>query len=106
MQTSAGKMIIKIFEDYNADVKKLIGIDYSKSTWTKYDRTKRFAQEFIQWKYKSDDIHIRQLNFDFVTQFELWLKTVRKCGHNTSLKYISILKMIILYCKDNQWLRS
>ncbi len=99
-----GKMIIKIFEDYNADVKKLIGIDYSKSTWTKYDRTQRFAQEFIRWKYKSDDIHIRQLNFDFVNQFELWLKTIRKCCHNTSLKYISILKMIILYCKDNQWL--
>lgn len=55
-----GKMIIKIFEDYNADVKKLIGIDYPKSTWTKYDRTQRFAQEFITWKYKSDDIHIRQ----------------------------------------------
>lgn len=31
------KMLIKIFEDYNADVKKLTGIDYSESTWTKYD---------------------------------------------------------------------
>ena len=98
------KMLIKIFEDYNADVKKLIGIDYSESTWTKYDRTKRFTQEFTKWKYKTDDIHIRQLNFDFVTQFELWLKTVRKCCHNTALKYISILNMIVLYCKDNQWL--
>lgn len=97
------KMLLKIFEDYNADIKKLIGIDYSKSTWTKYDRTKRFAQEFIRWKFKTDDIHIRQLNFDFVTQFEIWLKTVRKCCHNTSLKYISILKMIILYCLDHQW---
>lgn len=98
------KMLIKIFENYNVDVKKLIGIDYSKSTWTKYDRTKRFTQEFILWKYKTDDIHIQQLNFDFVNQFELWLKTIRKCCHNTSLKYISILKMIIFYCKDNQWL--
>jgi len=98
------KMLIKIFEDYNADVKKLIGIDYSKSTWTKYDRTKRFTQEFTRWKFKTDDIHIRQLNFEFVTQFELWLKTVRKCCHNTSLKYISILKMIILHCIDHQWL--
>ena len=98
------KMLIKIFEDYMADVKKLIGIDYSKSTWTKYERSKRFAQEFIRWKYHVDDIHIRQLNFDFVNQYELWLKTIRKCCHNTSLKYISILKMIIFYCKDNQWL--
>jgi len=98
------KMLIRIFEDYNADVKKLIGIDYSQSTWTKYDRTKRFTQEFIQWKYKVDDIHIRQLNFEFVTQCELYYKTVRKCCHNTTLKYISILKMVILYCIANQWL--
>ena len=48
------KMLIKIFED--SDVKKLIGIDYSESTWTKYDRTKRFTQEFIVWNHKSDDI--------------------------------------------------
>jgi len=98
------KMLIKIFEVYNGDVMKLIGIDYSKSTWTKYDRTKRFTQEFIAWKFRMDDIHIRQLNFNFVTQFELWLKTVRKCCHNTSLKYISILKMIVLHCLDHQWL--
>lgn len=98
------KMLIKIFEDYNADVKKLVGIDYSNSTWTKYDRTKRLTQEFIRWKYKTDDIHIKQLDFEFVTQCQLWYKTIRKCGHNTTLKYISILKMIILYCMDNQWL--
>jgi hypothetical protein len=47
------KMLIKLFEEYNADVKKLIGIDYSQVTWEKYDRTKRFVKEFIQWKYKN-----------------------------------------------------
>ena len=98
------KMLIKIFEDYNADVKKLVGLDYSNSTWTKYDRTKRLTQEFIRWKYKTEDIHIKQLDYEFVTQCELWYKTIRECGHNTTLKYISILKMIILYCMDNQWL--
>ena len=98
------KMLIKIFEDYNADVNKLIGIDYSKSTWTKYDRTKRFTQEFIRWKYKTGDIHVRQLNYEFVTQCELYYKTIRKCSHNTTLKYISILKMIVLFCMANKWL--
>lgn len=29
------KMLIKIFEDYNADVKKLVGMDYSNATRTK-----------------------------------------------------------------------
>lgn len=98
------KMLIKIFEEYNADVKKLIGVDYSESTWTKYDRTMRFTKQFVQWKYDLDDIHIRELNFEFVTQCQLYYKTVRKCSHNTTLKYISILKMIIHFCVANRWL--
>jgi len=98
------KMFIKIFEDCNADVKKLRGVDYSESTWTNYDRAKRFTKDFIQWKYKAEDIHIRQLNFEFVIQCELYLKTVRKCSHNTTLKYISILKEVVLHCLANKWL--
>ena len=74
------KMLIKIFEDYNADVRKLVGMDYSNGTWKKYDRTKRHTQEFIRWKYKVEDIHIKKLNFEFVTQYDLWYKTIRKCA--------------------------
>jgi site-specific recombinase XerD len=98
------KMLIKIFEEYNADVKKLIGIDYSHLTWEKYDRTKRFVKDFILWKYKTDDIHIQNLNMEFVNDLETWFKTERKCGQNATIKYISILKMIILFCVNNDWL--
>jgi len=98
------KMLIKIFEEYNTDVKKLIGIDYSQVTWEKYDRTKRFVKDFIQWKYKSEDIHIQNLNMEFVNDLEIWFKTERKCGQNATMKYISILKMIVLFCVNNDWL--
>jgi site-specific recombinase XerD len=99
-------MLISIFADYNATVEQLIGIDYSKSTWTKYDRTRRFTQEFIQWKYKADDIHIRELDFEFVSQYEFWLKAIHKCGQNTTHKYISILTMVVHHCLNNGWLQS
>lgn len=98
------KMLIKIFEDYNYDVKKLIGKDYSDATWTKYDRTKRFIKDFIIWKYKTEDIHIGNLNMEFVNDLEIWFKTERKCGQNATMKYISILKMIVLFCVNNDWL--
>ena len=98
------KMLIKIFENYNDNIKKLIGIDYSEATWTKYDRTKRFTKLFIEWKYKEKDLPIQCLNMEFVNDLELWLKTERKCGQNTTVKYISILKMIVLFCVNNNWL--
>ena len=98
------RMLIKIFDDYNNDVKSLIGVDYSESTYEKYERTQRLVQQFIKTKYRADDIHIKRLDFAFVTQLELWFKTHRKCSHNTTMKYISILNMIVLFCVDNRWL--
>ncbi len=98
------KMLIKIFQEYNERVEKLIGIDYSKATWTKYDRTKRFTQNFIQFKYEVDDLPIQILDMEFVNDLELWLKTERKCGQNATMKYISILKMVVLFCVNNNWL--
>jgi Phage integrase SAM-like domain len=90
------RMLIKIFKDYNDDVKSLIGIDYSESTYEKYDRTQRHVQQFIKKQYGNDDIHIRRLDLAFVT-LEHWFKTQRKCSHNTTMKYISILNMIVLF---------
>lgn len=80
------KLLIKIFENYNDQVKKIIGIDYSLATWTKYDRTKRFTHLFIQWKHKEQDLPIQCLNTEFVNDLELWLKTERKCGQNATIK--------------------
>jgi site-specific recombinase XerD len=35
---------------------------------------------------------------------ETWFKTERKCGQNATMKYISILKMVVLFCVNNDWL--
>lgn len=98
------KFLIQTFEDYNTKVKQLIGIDYAKNTWSKYDRTRRFAGDSIKWKYKAGDIAIHNLNLEFVQGFDFWLKTVRRCGQNATVKYISILRMVVLFCVDNNWL--
>lgn len=101
-----GKMLMAIFDDYNKRVHKLIGIDYAESTWVKYQRTQRFVESFIQYKYGSKDNSIQSLDMQFVLELEVWFKTVRKCKQNTTVKYISILEMIIIHCLDNSWLDS
>jgi hypothetical protein len=47
---------------------------------------------------------IQKLNFEFVNDFSFWLKTERKCGQNATAKYVSILKMVVLFYVDNNWL--
>ncbi|MBI2272548.1 MAG: tyrosine-type recombinase/integrase [Bacteroidetes bacterium] len=46
---------------------------------------------------------INGINFEFVNDYEFWLKAVRKCIHATTLKYISNFRKIIRYCIRAGW---
>ena len=51
-----------------------------------------------------DDLNIYALNIEFVNELSFWFKTVRRCGHNTTMKYISNLKKVVLHCVNIGWL--
>lgn len=79
-------MLMEIFEEHNAQMKALVGHEFSPLTLERYTTSKKHTQEFMKWKYKVDDMDIRKLNYQFMTNYEFWLKSVRKCDHNTSMK--------------------
>jgi len=63
--------------------------------------------QFLRSKYKIEDININELNYDFIHNYEIWLKTVRNCDHNTIMKYLSNFKKIVLrYVKSGKLLRD
>lgn len=101
-----GMMLLKIFTEHNEQMKQLIGIDFAAATLDRYNTTYAHTRAFIDWKYGVEDVSLKQLNYDFVSEFAYWLKTVKKCGHNTAVKYITNLKKIVLQCIKRGWLRS
>jgi hypothetical protein len=48
------------------------------------------------FKYQKQDIEFRDLNFEFIKDYYFYLRTQRNCSHNTTLKYISNFKKIVL----------
>ena len=56
------------------------------------------------WKYKVKDIDIKALKYESLVDYEFWLKTERKCDHNTTVKYLSNFKKIVNICIKNGWL--
>ena len=62
------------------------------------------TQEFMKWKYKANDIDVKQMKYEFIADDEFWLKSVRNCDHNTSIKYLSNFKKIVHICIKNGWL--
>jgi site-specific recombinase XerD len=100
-----GKMLLQVFKHHNEQMEQLVGIDFSPGTMERYHTALSHTRDFILWKYKSEDIEIDELNYEFVTQMEFYFKTVRKCCHNTSVKYISNVKKIVNICIKNGWLQ-
>lgn len=102
--TERPRMLLEIFAHHNKQMQELIGQEFSPLTFERYTTSKKHTHEFIKWKYNADDLNINDLNFEFITDYEFWLKSVRKCDHNTTLKYLSNFKKIVNICLKNGWL--
>ena len=100
------RMLLEIFQEHNDKLSALIevGKEFAAGTLERYNTARDHTRSFLQWKHKVDDIDIKRLNFEFASDFEFWLKTVRKCSHNTTMKYIGNLKKIINSCIRKGWL--
>jgi site-specific recombinase XerD len=85
-------------------VRPLIGKDYAAGTYERYKTSKSHVLDFIVYTHKNSNLFLTDLNYSFATEYEFYLKTVRKCSHNTALKYIKNLKAVINFAVQNEWL--
>lgn len=97
-------LLLDIFEEHNKKMKQLVGIDYREGTLEKYERTCRHTKSFLQQTRGISNIDIQKLDYSLIVDLEHWLKTVRKCEHNSTMKYLAYLKKIVLYCIKKRWL--
>lgn len=93
--------LLALFEKHNEDVKSLIGISKTKATYQKYEVTKKHLADFLKTKYKVSDISIKEINQMFINNFEVYLMTTAKCGHNTTAKFMQFFKRIIIIARNN-----
>jgi len=103
-KTEKPKMLIGIFEEHNQQVKALIDKEFAKGTHKRYETSLRHTQDFLKWKYHLNDINIKKINHEFVTSYDFYLRTVRKCNNNSTIKYIKNFKKVVRICMANGWL--
>ena len=46
------------------------------------------------------------MDYEFVSQYEFWLRTFRNCNHNTTIKYIANFRKIVNRCIRSGWLEK
>lgn len=98
------RMLIPIYQNHNDKIEELIGNGYAYGTLERFKISLKHVEEFIFWKYSLSDISINKIDYSFVTEFEFYLRSVKKCNNNTAVKYVRNFRKIIKICLDNDWL--
>lgn len=98
--------LLKVFRQHKDKIFALVDNGYSIRTYRRYNTTYDHVVEFIKWKYNQDDLKLTDLNYEFASDLSFWLKTERKCAHNSTMKYISTLKSVLIECRKKKWLKE
>jgi site-specific recombinase XerD len=107
--TYLGKIIRKhtVLSLYNIKVEQkrnLVGKTIRCTTLSKYLATRKRVADFMVYKYKKEDMPIRDVDFQFVTDYEVYLKSICKCGHNSTVKHLRYLKQVVTNALKNRYI--
>lgn len=101
-KTVSKAKVMEEFELHNSEILALVPKEYSKVTYIRYETAKSHVHQFLKYKYEIEDLEFRELSYEFIKDFEFYLKTVKGISNNTTLKYISNFKKIVLRAIDKE----
>lgn len=105
INTAKPKFLIEEWEKFCADLKMMIGKGTSYPNYQKYNTCKNFMQDFLLKEYHTKDVTLKSIDRHLITQFELYLRTVRSCNFNTTVKYLQNFKKIVMIGFRNSWIK-
>ncbi|MCC7379920.1 MAG: Tyrosine recombinase XerD [Bacteroidetes bacterium ADurb.BinA245] len=103
-KSERARSLVKIFQDHNNQIETLLNDEFAPGTLERYKTSLKHTVNFLKWKFRVSDIDIRRIDHAFITEYEFYLRSVRKCNNNTAVKYIKNFGKIIRICIANGWL--
>ena len=97
-------MLLEIFQNHNDEMESLVGTEYASGTLQRYKTALKHCKHFITFKYNRKDIPLEKVDYGFITGMEHFLKSKKKLGHNSTIKYIINLKKVIRIAYANEWI--
>lgn len=100
------KKISDILNYHKTQMKRIL----KPGTLKNYVTTERYLYQFVEIKYKAEDFYLKQLNYQFITAFEIYLKDKRlKNGepclsNNGVMKHLERLKKLINLAQKLEWI--
>jgi site-specific recombinase XerD len=89
-----------------SNLKARTGFDISINTLKKYITLDNKIKEFLSIQLKRNDIPLYEVNRQFVSEFDLYMRTIEMLKHNAVVKNMQQLRHVIKVCLQNEWLEK
>jgi len=96
--------IIEVYDLYTVRINKLVGIELKLVTYKKYIESRNHLLGFVKWKFKANDFKLKDLKFNFITDYEYYLKTEKNLQQSTLNKAIQRFRKVLQYAISQDYL--
>lgn len=87
--------VLKVYEEQLTEMKKLKGKDFTPATIIKYTNTHLRLKQYMKFRYHRNDMFLYELNFQFMSGFESYLKQKFNNSPTTCYKHYQRFTRVI-----------
>ncbi len=98
--------LLSLFEYHALNSKEVL----KWGTLKNYAATEKYIRRFLNERYRTDDIHLSELNYQFITQFDLFLRTTEPLesfnplSNNGIMKHMERLRKVVTMGFKMEWI--
>ena len=93
------KTLLQLVTYHNKSMVKIL----KPGTLKNYDTTESYIKKFLLKKFNSD-IYLKQINYSFILEFELYLQSINGLNNNGLMKHMERLKKLLKLGLRLEWL--
>ena len=97
-------MLLKTFDSLVEEKFNLVGKKIVKGTYLRYYYLRNRLSEFLSEKYHLLDIPLREINYQFIRDFEMHMLLVRGNKQSTIAQKLILLKLVLELAYKNEWI--
>ena len=88
--------IMKLFAEHNEEYALRVGVNRSATSYYHYTNTYRHLATFLKDKYRLSDMPVKQLDENFIEDFDMYMRTVKRFMPKTILGHVNRLKSVMM----------
>lgn len=98
--------VLEVYFLYLKRIKKLIDIEIKLVTYKKYEESFVHLKDFIKWKFKANDLCLKDIRANFITEYEYYLKVEKNLQLSTLNKAIQRFRKVLKFGISQNYLNK